>query len=734
MQIRHAAAALLALSLSACGGGGSEEGGTPLAQGATSLFDPVAASAVIPFPNDILYSGATDPTLNLPLPPDTPANAGQRALIGSVNALDGFSTTASIFTDLLGTVDFSTLGRGVLVLNLATGQPLTPGVDYRFQPSAATTPVIPGGPEVPISALRSRVLIEPLRPLAPATRYAVVLTTAVKSVDGVTATPSELFRAVRSATPISQQTDVPILNTLDSTRKATLEAIRTQQVRPLVEGLAPLGIAERDVVLAWTFTTQSIDNTLSRLSAAASARPLGLRNTGLNISQLNPAFPPIANVYAGTVSLPYYLTVPSAENPTAPLSSVWRADGSQPDTSKTFNGVNCGAFTRSDLGLSPSVSTTACFPVPVAQSSVTVPVLLTLPNANSGRTQPANGWPVVIFQHGITRNRSDMLAVAPRLAAAGFAVIAIDLPLHGILPGEATAGLRIPGVAERTFDVDYVSNSSGAPGPDGQPDASGTHFINLSSLLTSRDNLRQAVADLSSLSASLGSAVLLAPNGQPESNRLDGATQRYLGHSLGGIVGTVFLGVNDRVGAATLAMAGGGIAKLLDASKSFGPRIAAGLGAAGVREGTDTYETFLRFAQTAVDATDPLNYGAAAAQRHPIHFLEVIGDLVVPNSTPAGAASATLDRVTVASFLGGTEPLTQVMGLAVQGPLDPPLASPTVLLGEPARLNLVQFSGGDHGSILQPTADADVFTEMQQQMVQFLASNGLCLAIGGSCS
>jgi pimeloyl-ACP methyl ester carboxylesterase len=105
----------------------------------------------------------------------------------------------------------------------------------------------------------------------------------------------------------------------------------------------------------------------------------------------------------------------------------------------------------------------------------------------------------VIFQHGITRNRSDALAIAATLAGQGFAVIAIDLPLHG-LPASSPFNIENspfgPAANERTFAVDYVNNSTGAAGPDGNADDSGTHFINLSSLLTSRDNVRQGVADL----------------------------------------------------------------------------------------------------------------------------------------------------------------------------------------------------------------------------------------------
>jgi hypothetical protein len=54
----------------------------------------------------------------------------------------------------------------------------------------------------------------------------------------------------------------------------------------------------------------------------------------------------------------------------------------------------------------PSVSTTTCFPMPVIkQSDQTIPMIVTVPKG----AKPEGGWPVVIFQHGITRNRTDIL-------------------------------------------------------------------------------------------------------------------------------------------------------------------------------------------------------------------------------------------------------------------------------------------------------------------------------------
>ncbi len=56
---------------------------------------------------------------------------------------------------------------------------------------------------------------------------------------------------------------------------------------------------------------------------------------------------------------------------------------------------------------------------------------------------------------------------------------------------------------ERTFDADFVNNTTNASVKDAIADGSGTHFINLASPITSRDNLRQGAADIFVLAKSL---------------------------------------------------------------------------------------------------------------------------------------------------------------------------------------------------------------------------------------
>ncbi len=285
-------------------------------------------------------------------------------------------------------------------------------------------------------------------------------------------------------------------------------------------------------------------------------------------------------------------------------------------------------------------------------------------------------------------------------------------------------------------------------------DSSGANFINLSSPITSRDNLREAVADLIDLNATvMQGSITVVGGGGPI--KLNGQPSQFVGHSLGAIVGSTLMGVTSTSAfdAATLANPGGGVIRLLDGSAAFGPQISTGLKAAGVGEGSESYQSFLRLAQTIVDGADPINYAKTAVARHPLHMIEVVGggnggvnppDLVVPNAVPAnvgpsfvpatsGACPATagytptLDTVCVAGPLSGTNPLVTAMGLASVSE-SVPFAS-----GSQKADSVVRFASGAHSTILDPTAGtsngsvdpqegAATTAEMQCETVGFLAA------------
>jgi len=239
-----------------------------------------------------------------------------------------------------------------------------------------------------------------------------------------------------------------------------------------------------------------------------------------------------------------------------------------------------------------------------------------------------------------------------------------------------------------------VNNTSGAPGPDGFVDSSGTHFFSPAQLLNTRDNLRQSAADLVVLSESLA-AVEVVP--------LDASRQVLIGHSLGGSTATTFAAFTNNLSSVTLAMPAAGMVETVIASPAFSGPVLAGLSAAGIEQGTPEFASFVVAAQTVIDAADPINFAASAAASNPIHMIEVIDDQVVPN-TIDGAA------------LAGTEQLARVMGL----------------VGVSANTSgsaLVRYIAGDHASILSPAASQAAFTEMQIQTATFASSGGTLIAV-----
>jgi len=715
MQARLIAAALLpSLLLAACGGGSSNSpravdtppatnnDGSAVTGVITARFDP--SNSVVPFPTNLLFSGTTDLTLNIPVPnPDDFSNPRV-----AINALDGWSTVSPWSTSFSVAPRPNSLvaGSTVRVFEVTLTGPGggVTGVVRELAPTADFVVAVP-----PSDTSGRTLAIVPTRPLKQLTSYMAVLTDGIVDSRGNDATPDQTYFLAKRTTAlcvggVSQEPLLP------NATACALEPLR-QLINSQENAAAAAGIAKNRIVLSWVATTQSITPVMGAVQARTAQSPVAatqILSTGLNLSQINPALPPIADVYIGTLDLPYYLSAPSAAAPTAPLNTFWRAAPGA--YVPPFNG----------FGLNPtSTFVTFANPFPVATSTQKVPVLMTIPNANSGRTRPATGWPIIIYQHGITRDRSDAFAVAGALASQGFAVVAIDAPLHGIT--SATSPLNIAntpfaaaGARERTFNVDYVNNTTGAPGPDGVVDSSGTHFINLGSLLTSRDNIRQAAADLLVLARAIPTMRYSSTG-----TDFDGARIGFVGQSLGGIIGSSFLGVQPDVSTALLNVPGGGIARLLEASPTFGPRIRAGLAAppANLQPGTPDYDSFFGAAQTVIDSADPINWALPAnnslLSSKRILLQEVVGggtvlpDQVIPNAV-AGAP------------LSGTEPLIRILGLAT---ITQTTQSASGIRG------VTRFIVGDHGSLLSPAASPAATAEMQGQMVSLFVSGGTVVQV-----
>ena len=700
---------------------------------------------ILPYPNDILgflANGTTDGSLNL-----TPSSF--QPLVADLNQVDGFSTSARIQTNFSEPVSAASLtpasvfllevavdpgtravvglGDDAIIRLQTTGNPfLVQGVDY----DVSVAPDSNSGGQT--------IQLKPILPLNEGAvqtlpgnegrfnAYLMILMggdNGITNGNGTAAVADTTFEQIKQGylAGLIQIPDDPADIPVDDLTLEELLALFTAAQLATAEAL---GLNVADIISTSSFSTLNVSDVMETVSAlaqpgdsavqrAVTPLPLPLPGGGvlpagtpvttalvLTLLGVDPdAVPGEGDVYAGTITLPYYQA--PAENPqdTSILTEYWVGNA----------GVN---------PLDPDSTVLSRFnPAPVKRADVTVPALIAIPNDNTdyaaalGGTaiKPPEGWPVVIFNHGITRNRMDMFAIAEPWTNSGFAVIAIDQPLHGIAvapldptlpPAEIAAIIaenpevlfRIPGVDERTFDVDLVTGATPGTPPDGVIDPSGVHFINLSSGLTSRDNSREAASSLITLTRTLPTIDIDA-DGTAD---FDGSRNYFQGISLGSITGTTYLGSDSTVVSATLGVGGGVLVDLLLDSFAFGPSIEAGLSAASplLIPNTALYNNFLRDFQNIVDGGDPINFAAEAAARHAIHFIEVEGDLVVPNSASNRLAGA----------MGVTE-------VTAPGPN----VDPAGWVGR------VCFTEGSHGSQADPSSSPAATAEMTAETVVFSA-------------
>ena len=665
-----------------------------------SGFDP--ANSLIPFPNNLLFQGTMDGTLNIPLS-GTPADGPVIAM----NVLDGFSTVAPITTQpFSSTLDAASLATAVRVFEVTLNTAISP---FGGPVQTVTSELGFGSDFVAtLDGTGTVIVISPLKPLKPKTSYYVTITSALRDGAGNPVGPASAYLFSKGPNSLVDGLGKSTNPSLSDAQAQALEPLRVLTNLSETAVVAGSDLTAADIIMSWSFTTQSAGDVLtvvrSLVNPPATAPVTTVVASTVDLDGAGGVAPGLtlpggqsstsAQIFEGTIDVPYYLATGAGA-----LNSSWTA-------------ANPAFLGDTEMNL------TNLNPLPVAtDAALTIPMLITVPTTGN------SAFPVVIFQHGIGADRTAILDVASTLAEQGFAVVAIDLPMHGV---DNTDPFYSAG-NERTFDLDLVNNTTGAPGPDMNVDASGTHFVNLQNLVNTRDNLRQGVADLFALTAAIGSIDLTTAGA---AQNLDVGNIHFLGHSLGAMVGTAFVALESNVNDVVFVFNGGMLPKILDGSASRGPALAAGLGAAGITKGTANYESFLGAAQTTVDSGDPINYGAAAAANHNVLLMEIVGgagspsDLTVPNRVPDGNDTSG----TVPAPLAGTEPL----------------AGPTVMNLTPTNTNgasgdlLVRFNGGHHSSLREATntsgnpavsSSAEVFAEIQAQIPAYFASGNGTLTI-----
>ena len=625
----------------------------------------------------------------------------------AINTLDGFSTIAPLHVDFAEAINEASIeaGSNVRVFEISVDDAGLPdGVIAELESDVAY--------RVSVSAVEdSRLLIKPLQPLRGAAHYLVAITSGVSAANGLAMGPSEDYLALREGdeADAGNGVDRPYLGDL----------IRAQETL-----LAENGVTQDSIATSFSFHTQNAIEVLKAINESATAMPVTLQRpmmtiAGEELPLTTAPFRPLAalygltpsgqaDLYTGTIELPYYMNIPSSTGD---------------DT--IFDGYMRNSSGAPILGSEETPQAT----------NVTSPLLLSIPNPSLDPSllKPPAGWPVAIYHHGIFFNRTNMLLIADALAARGVAMIAIDHPLHGVTPDDATIlPLNIfAAVGVDFYDSDHERHFNLDLDNDGEVDPAGNNFSSPSNLLNGRDNLRQSVSDLIHLTRSLPTITL------PDVSEMtfDGARIHLVGQSLGAIVGTMLAGVNEDVLAFSLAVPGGGGPKGQEGSPSFGADFAAQLAAIGLEQGSQEYEDYLTSLTTVNGPADPINYAELAGMLHPIHLTEIIGDGTPENPPDQTVPNSVLNLgqyeglVLETAPLAGTEPLIRSMNLEA-------LYSPAV---NPEGLTVVaRYIRGDHTSQVNPStlvatyAVPEVTVEIQRQTATFIASDGKAVEVGDS--
>ncbi|MFS1502385.1 VolA/Pla-1 family phospholipase [Vibrio lentus] len=787
-----------AMFLAGCGDDSSSSGASTaiqyeqyiqdsLAQATSIKFQLTGADIAVPLPSFALMD-ATDGTLGLP----TGGDDSLTNPIAAMNTMDGWSTSMPIIMDFEGTglADGFATG-GVYLLKLSgslTSETapslagiLTLGTDFDVQSSASTdtfTIVFKDSLDASseyVLALSNELTDVNGDPVGMSASYAALKSSAVTYTEGslaqaqqVTQGVEKIFAGATAVGAINLDTENIIYSTwfttesvgdsLFATKAATATGLAAANLNSVWTGSANPNSVDLSTAYAMQFgatelftTALANDTDFDKYVASGDATTIATLKGAIN--GLYGATDNV-DVTQGFVQLPYYLETSTNEWNSQPfesgMPSLAKVSNALSDSAEQVNMATQLAAAGIDTSLLATEQTeqlkliglnltmadgspldserviTKYSPVPQVKSLESVEFLLFTPTGSD----PTD---IVIYQHGITTAKENAYAFAYNLARAGVAVLAIDLPLHGTRSLDDT----------RSANADVLA------------------YLNLVNLPVARDNVRQSALDVMGLRASLSASLQAGLLASSPLKGFTGSQVKFLGHSLGGIVGTTAVASSNRklgnttadalysFSAAAIENSGGQISNLLLGSTNFGPQVKhnvalgasteyASFASANCTGLTDQacYETFndnatvaqkaamtaafqqfAYAAQTVLDTIDPYtnaDYLLEAPTQMPIYMGQVQGDETVPN-TVADAPFA------------GTTPLATKLGLTVVD------ASNTTPNGTN---DFVKFGkDADHGTFVAPQDDTTPLpldlnhhVSMQTQAVDFLIDNALTAA------
>lgn len=510
----------------------------------------------MPLPIDLLIDPA-DGTVDLPLYDED--GDLEREAKKALSELDGFGPTMTPQFEFTAAVDPVTVTADSVQL-WRIGSP----------PEAiAGTPVL--------SDDGRRVTFTAERPLLPETRYVLAVRDSLRDAEGNAIAPMSPGHLMKAKNPLLVD-GVSTIGAVPLDEAERLEPARSSQSAFLD------AIGRGDLLAAWPFKTMSILHPL--LEAQRAAETSAVPVDPYDVESMSPfdaglSFPigaltlwRVQRVFEGTITTPDFLD-PATR-------------GRYPDGHYENRQVN---FT------------------------------LTIPDS----AEPGVPVPVVVFGHGLMTERRFVLAIADALAAKGFAAISIDFPYHGTRSVCAWNGpICFPNPMSTTGEMICPDpcNDGSTCSEDGMCrdeagavtplrewpivpmyQATGAAFIDVESLVDTRDHFRQAVVDLGALSRSIRLGDWETATGF----QLDGSRLHYMGQSLGGILGGLYAPLDPAMERVVLNVPGGNMVTMFTESALFSLHIEAFFERHEIVPGSPDHGRFLNIAHWVVDGVDPIN-------------------------------------------------------------------------------------------------------------------------------
>ncbi|MGY1736950.1 Ig-like domain-containing protein [Geodermatophilus sp. SYSU D00684] len=312
-----------------------------------------------------------------------------------------------------------------------------------------------------------------------------------------------------------------------------------------------------------TFTTLSATDGLQdlqrQIDSGSAFRAVGIDRPGL---QIQGAFPTRGTTVTWTTDRGAIDPAPTpVPVPTAALGGTI-----------VFGTFQAPSWLTPDVTI-PQTPTRDAGPRPVEAERL--PFVAVLPPGQA----PAGGWPVAVFGHGFTSSTNAVFLAAVANAQNGIATIGTNVVGHGFGPDSAwnvTSGGTTTVIPAHGRGIDQDRDAD-------IESSEGSSATGAAAAQSSRDALRQTVADNTTLIRSLGGTDVDG-NGTPD---LSGEGVTYFGQSFGGIYGTMLTGVDRAVTRSVLNVPGGPISEIARLSPAFRPLTTASLQAAGLLNSTD---------------------------------------------------------------------------------------------------------------------------------------------------